>query len=398
MRIIDPYKYVVVGGGVTPPAHSVGFWRGENDAVDSTGNGNDGSLGVNTTFNGSGHLGSSFVFDGTNGSKVDIPSINVGSPYSLEFWFKLNSLPLTATHLISNDFASSNKYGAMYVIKDGSDRKISYYRNSAELFRLPWPLSMSIWYKILYEYNGIRSSIWMDDVLRDVESVGHSETFNNALAFAQAVSNESNALNGELDEIVLYDNVVGPRGLVCQLDAENDTTDTLGTWNFSPGASTAYTTGHTGQGFAFTGSSAEKVSGVMPLGENFSIDFWMKPSGSSGGFVHTISNVWNSSQYGALYYRSGDFLEYWQGGSNRMSTGGGSITPGSWNRVTYTHSEADSKSRIYINGTLAATEGGSHAEVLDRSSGTITIGYGGESSAFSGVIDDIKFYNNLILP
>ena len=388
MMLINPY---ILGGGVPTPAGAVGFWRGENNANDQLGAYNA-TVGANTAFT-TGHLGQAFLLDGTNASKITVPTINAGGTYSIELWVYRTSTVTTARHLVSNAYTSASNYGALYV---DSNHAVVYYRNGVStVVTAANVIPVNTWVKVLLTYDGSKSRIWINDLPLVSEVSTHTETWNNACCFGQAVSNESAAWVGRLDEIVLYNTVVRPiNGLFLHYAGENNTNDTMGRLNATAGAGTSYATGQSGQGFSFSGTSNQAVTIPSIFLDNvYSIDFQMKPSGASGGFVHTISNSWSSSNYGALYYDSGNKLVYYQGSSARATSANSVITSGSWNRVTITYD--GSKTRLYVNGTLVATESGTHSETYNNQ---CKIGYGGESNTFSGVIDEVKFYNTLILP
>ncbi|SRR6266567_7053026 len=87
------------------PSGLVSFWPGDGNANDFQGS-NNGTLEGNATF-GPGFIGPAFSFDGAG--DVAIPSINVGSAFTVELWVFPTS-PGGFQHMVSNGFASSNQH------------------------------------------------------------------------------------------------------------------------------------------------------------------------------------------------------------------------------------------------------------------------------------------------
>lgn len=382
----------------TPPLdpNILALYKGENNANDETGNYN-GTPGASTAYTSSGQVGNAFLFTGSANEAISVPTINAGGTYSIEFYVYCTSL-VGSRHLFSNDWTAASAFGAFYVSSTGY---LIYYNNSTNRAQTATgAIVANTWHKVTLTYDGSKSRIWVDAKPMATETATHSETYNNTAKIGYANNAESNIFHGRLDEVTIWDSVVRPtNGLVAHYAGESNVNDSgpLG-YTASAGAGTGYATGQSGNGFSLTGSTNQAVTVPNLLLEpSYSIDFYMKPAGAASGFQHLVSNLWNGSgAYGALYYDGTNRLEYYQGSSSRVVSANNSITPSVFQRVTITYDASDSKTRLYINGTIAGTESGTHSEVFNNQA---RIGYaiGASDSAFNGVIDEVKFYNTLIL-
>lgn len=387
--ILNPYKFASSGPVIEPDV--VAWYRAENNADDASGNAHHGTPGSSAGYT-TGHTGNAFLFAaGDNNTKINCPSINIGSTWSIEGWIYRTSNVGTARHVVSHLWSSASNFGAIYV---NSNHSLTYVQNSTtQLTSATGAITLNTWHKFLITSDGSVLRMWLDGML--VARTVLASTFNNAFAIGQAVTNEAAAWGGAIDEVKICNSTrKGFVGLIAHYAGENNTNDSSGHGlTATPGAGTGYATGYSGDGFNFTGNTNQAVlTPVIILDNQYSVDFYMKPTNAGSGFMHTVSNAWSSSNYGALYYTSPNRLRYYQGGSERVASADNVITPGSWNRITVTYD--GSKTRLYVNGTLVGTESGTHSEVFQNST---RIGYGTESNAFHGVIDEVKLYNNLIL-
>ena len=191
-----------------PPSGLVGWWPAAGNADDFLGN-NDAILQNGASF--SGNVGQqAFRFDGVD-DYVQIPSMNIGNTFSIDFWVYPEQ-SATYEHLISNHFASSDNFGALY-LRDGN---LEYWQNGAAWFQQV-PGSQTIqpntWTHIALTYDGSVIRIYADgSELSGVTTTGneHSETFNNALRFGSSDPHESNYFKGLIDDVGIYSRVLSP--------------------------------------------------------------------------------------------------------------------------------------------------------------------------------------------
>ena len=191
-----------------PPPGLVAWWPGDGNADDVLGN-NDGILQNGASF-GSGIAGGgqAFRLDGVD-DFVEIPSMNIGNTFSIDFWV-YPERSANYEHLISNNFANNANFGALY-LRQGN---LEYFQNGAAWFQQV-PGSQTIqpntWSHITLTYDGSVTRIYANGIeLSGVTTTGneHSETFNNALRFGSSIPHESLTLQGLIDDVGLYNRVL----------------------------------------------------------------------------------------------------------------------------------------------------------------------------------------------
>jgi hypothetical protein len=187
-----------------PPPGLVAWWPGDGNADDVLGD-NDGVLQNGASF-GSGIAGGgqAFRLDGLD-DFVEIPSMNIGNTFSIDFWV-YPERSADYEHLVSNNFANNTNFGALY-LRQGN---LEYFQNGAAWFQQV-PGSQTIqpntWSHITLTYDGSVTRIYANgSELSSVTSTGneHSETFNNALRFGSSIPHESLTMQGLIDDVGLY--------------------------------------------------------------------------------------------------------------------------------------------------------------------------------------------------
>jgi hypothetical protein len=76
----------------------MGWWKLDENATDFSGNGNDGT--INGAVKTGGYFNNSYDFDGTTSDYVEVPSVTLGIPFSMEAWINADTLP-ASTSIIS---------------------------------------------------------------------------------------------------------------------------------------------------------------------------------------------------------------------------------------------------------------------------------------------------------
>ena len=182
------------------PSGLVSFWPGDNTANDFQGS-NNGALEGTATFS-PGFIGPDFSFDGAG--DVAIPSINVGSAFTIELWVFPTS-PSGFQHMVSNGYTSSN-YGALYLLGNA----VSYWQGGAPQVNTPAGTApANTWTHVALTYDGNAGAgnrfdrIYINGSLAGT-STDHAETFNNPLKFANSIISSDSTFRGLLDEISLY--------------------------------------------------------------------------------------------------------------------------------------------------------------------------------------------------
>ena len=116
----------------------------------------------------------------------------------------------------------------------------------------------------------------------------------------------------------------------------------------------------------------------------------MRPT-SSASYQYLVANGYGSSNYGALYF-NGNQLEYWQGGSLKVSSP--AIPLNTFTHVALTYD--GSVDRLYINSALGGTSS-AHAETFNN---PIVLGSAftpvGADKYFTGQLDEVSLYNRAL--
>lgn len=196
---------VIVAGQACAPASPslVSFWPGEGSANDLQGT-NHGTLQNGAGFTDAGKVGPSFTLDGTD-DQVVLPSINVGTTYTVEFWV-YPTRNQTFQHLFSNAWDSLGNYGAMY-FGAGS---VSYWQGQSLRSITNVVIPLNQWTHVALTYDGAVSQIFINGVPSGLPSVVHAESFNNPAQIGFNVAGESSHFQGRIDEVSLYNTALAP--------------------------------------------------------------------------------------------------------------------------------------------------------------------------------------------
>lgn len=395
MILLNPFVHA--GRSNLPlPSGGVAWFRGENNAFDEGGN-YDATAGSQSAYAaGYDGSGNAFSFNGNVNSKILVPSVNIGSAYSIEFWVYETTGGATYV-VLGNDWTSATKFGALY----GGDGNFRYYQNSVQRVSTgsAVTLSTSRWYKVRVTYDGSKTRIYVNDLLAATESGTHSETFNNQLGLGVAVTPDAGDthLTGRLDEVILYNSAAAPAtGLRAWYKGDSDAQDAAYTWHATAGAGTTYTAGNNGNCFVFNGNtnSAVQMPQKMPIGAAWTVQFDLYVSAGNTGYRDIVGNDYNASgpDFGAIYLNASK-IEYWSGGVSRVVSAS-TIAGTTWTTVKITYD--GSKTRIYINGSLDATESGTHTTESFATAPYLGASRTNNTAAFIGRLDDVKFYNAVV--
>jgi len=172
----------------------VSWWQAENNASDLVG-GQHGTLGT-VTF-AAGKVGQAFDFAVSSG--VALPTLTLGTSYSLEAWI----FPTAGggyRHILSNNYASSSGFGALYF----KDDHIEYWWNGfTPITSMAGTVPLNTWTHVALTYGSNLSRLYLNGVLV-ATSISHTEYFENALRIGYAAVASDLAFSGKIDEVSLY--------------------------------------------------------------------------------------------------------------------------------------------------------------------------------------------------
>ncbi|MFC1600634.1 LamG domain-containing protein [Patescibacteria group bacterium] len=305
--------------------------------------------------------------------------------------------------------------------------------------QLSYPYTPGVWthHAVTIDRDGY-AKMYVDGVMVDSYDISASSAcdFSNSYNFRIGKrGTSSNFIGGKIDEVRVYDYARTPGQIVEDMNAGHPTPGSpvgsaVGHWKFDEGyGDTAYDTGTGGNNGDLAGSgttcpqsadsacpswSNDGKSGktldfdtagtddyveLVGEGSDFSIDdftvsAWVYRDADSGAVESIISNLDSASDGWALQIDSTDVARLSYNGQNVLSTS--TISTGGWYHVVATSNSTSSETKIYINGKIENTlaTSGSISENTDARIGTRS--YNPVASSFSGKIDDLRFYNNVL--
>jgi len=193
------------------------------------------------------------------------------------------------------------------------------------------------------------------------------------------------------------------KGVYHLSDNAANTTVADSTANGNNGANAANTSARTtsgqiGQGMSYNGSTDLTTTSLTPA-KSFTWECWFKltdwttQSGSYNYSALMTTNyatsadwamllLWKDSQYGVQFASD-------NGGG--MTTGNGSVAPGSWHQIAYSRTGDNGTYALYLDGVLQGTLSGGVANVTS----TITLGSRRDypAQALNGVLDEVRVSN-----
>ncbi|MBI3991358.1 MAG: hypothetical protein HY350_04325 [Candidatus Omnitrophica bacterium] len=225
-----------------------GSWNLHGDALDSSGNGNNGTVSGTTSWV-TGKVGKAFDFDGTTSINCGAnSSLSISDNISIELWFYPKQWCSASADVPISKLTSG--LDANYVMYfhgplSGIDKTIGFYANAGGTWQLVSPLctipSLNTWYHVVWTYNsatGGKLYVNNGDYGAPVGSgVLTTNTANLLLGKDDLIGT---AFRGILDEVKVYNRVlsasdvtaryndVGVSGVVLENDTEKLTVDASG--------------------------------------------------------------------------------------------------------------------------------------------------------------------------
>jgi len=174
--------------------------------IDQTTNGNDATIVGATEYNEYLYneiLNDSLEFDGTD-DYVYVPSIQIATPFSVSFWVNFDTVSVgqeTVTHWQTTHFTIRMKDS-----NDGNnDGELSFnHSDGGNNYCSAAGLQAGTWYHVVCTADGTNQYIYIDGVQRDTTTSGASDV-TTELQLGIYSDESSNALNGKIDEVRIYD-------------------------------------------------------------------------------------------------------------------------------------------------------------------------------------------------
>ncbi len=425
---------------ITPPSGMVTWLPGDGNAQDILNNAQDLSINGGVTFS-AGKVAQAFNFDGTG--DVTYSTINAGSAYTVDFWMRPTGDG--TRHLLANNNADAQSFGGLQF-----DFRTVRYRQggSTRVQSGAESVPLNTYTHVALTYNGSVNRLYINGSLI-VESVAHTETFNNAVSLGFAIVNSDgiSRFMGQIDEVEIFNRELSPSEILSIVSADSagkcktpvdadgdgvvDSRDAcpgtpLGTLvnaagcplgacfppptgmtNWFPGDGNAndirgsnngtlngavtFSAGKVAQAFNFNGTS-EVTYSTINAGSAYTVDFWVRPTGD--GTRHLLANNNADAQsYGGLQFDFGT-VRYRQGGSTRVQSAAGSVPLNTYTHVALIYD--GSVNGLYINGNLVSTSA-VHTETFNN---PVSLGFAIVNSdgisPFLGQIDEVEIFSRAL--
>jgi uncharacterized delta-60 repeat protein len=426
-----------------PALSGKALWhKAEGNALDSSGNNNNGTLVNGATF-APGKVGQAYTFSGTDYVQVpDSPSLDVTTEFTMDAWINPsvlhNGVPMGG--IISKIGGGGGNNGYQFGLTTNNTQLWCQFNAPGE----PWPQNQLIatvpggvplnqWTHVACTYDHADIKIFANGALIGTQNIGPKTVVNTSSSLRISSDDNNNVFfTGRIDEPEVYNRALsqaeiqsivdagsgGQCGATCAITSpenkvswwkgEGDPNDSVGTNNGSLVGGTTYVTGRVGQAFNLNGTNAGVTIphntnlDIGPTG--FSSEFWMKsnaaPTGQvlvvdkSHGFVDSAGWAFQSNP---AANRIAWFIGAGGGGSTNFIGVESTVNPfdGAFHHVAGTWDGSDI--RLYIDGALQGTTAFTSPVNNTRA---VNIGYawggGNPGRWFNGIVDEVAVYARVL--
>ena len=419
------------------PENQVLWLAGDGDALDSSGNGNNGTLQNGASYT-VGRVGQGFQFNGSGFVTVaDAPSLNPTAQISIEGWVypTTNSIATDSMAIIANketnatvQYEMARRLSSGGCPTGGGIPTGNFAVYIGGISGLPddcggWvngnaQLPLNTWSHVAMTYDGANLRAFVNGAnTRTVAATGAIPTTNGIFQLGKRVRNTEIWI-GQLDEISLYNRglttaeiesianagLAGkykvqstvPSGLVAWLTGDGNPNDISGNGNNGTfGAN--YAVGKVGQAFQ-GGTVSVPDSPSLNFGGNapMTVEIWIYRT-STATIQHFIGKRLNCTPGNIDYQLARDVTGSFGIGFNRglvaASTNSEDVPLNTWTHLAGTYD--GTTSRLYKNGVQIATATGATGTA---SSAPLTIGNSGTCQPFGGSLDEPAIYNRALSP
>lgn len=410
------------------PENQVLWLAGDGDALDSSGNGNNGTLQSGASY-AVGRVGQGFQFDGVD-DNVSVPDNSIlsfggNAPMTVEIWVYRTSNN-AVQHFIGKRAGCTGNLDYQLARDVTGSFGIGFNRGLVAASTTVEDVPLNTWTHLAGTYDGTTSRLYKNGV--QIASATGASGVANSAPLVIGNSGTCQPFGGRLDEPSVYNRALSaaeiesianaglagkykvqstvPTGLVAWFAGDSNANDISGNGNnatLAGGANTpTFTTAYIGQGFNHSGLQYATIPDSAAFRpQSLTIEGWAK-SNSAG--VQTIfsktlgSGVFDSF---AIYYASGNIR-----GAVCNNTGcvdiGAPFSLNVWHHVAWSYDDpggaATKTARLYVDGALVATNATGGAIGYDTR--PVVIGADIENGIFqfgwSGNIDEISFYNRAL--
>lgn len=412
---------------LSPPGQRV-WLAGDGNALDSSGNSNNGTLTGGARFS-VGKVGQAFDLDGVDDyvTVPDGPAVRPASALTVEGWFEFDSITggSTANHLVAKPLGSS--FGDSYVLWLGAGTiwvGVGDSPTTGDFIDTGYPVQTGVWYHIAMTFDDAANTVRCFVNGAQVGSFATNVTIaydNHPLVIGSDITNETHNFfnDGREDEVSLYDRALTPREVRSIYDAgiagrlktvssgnsmfsfwrgDGNANDSIGSNPGTLNGGTGFAAGAAGQSFLFDGVD-DDVSAANAANLNFgpaspmSVELWAYRT-SANAIQHILGKRSGCGASPANYQLAYASNQVFFGSFTGNEVGSGQDLPlNTWTHIAATFDGATF--RIYINGALA---GASSGTLGTPNSAPFIIGGSGTCARFGGQLDEIAMYDRALSP
>jgi len=395
------------------PTGLVGYWKFEGDAIDSSGNGNNGVV-SGATF-GSGRVNKAAQFDGQNDyvTVLDSPSLDLTNKLTFIAWIYVKNFPATPPRIISKEKTTSSMPYAFELGTAGAVEVCLNVSTTESCLSTPSGIIVpNVWYHVAATWDGSTRKIYVNGVEKATGSFSGTmaNTANNVVIGNNPTS--VRAFNGTIDEVKIYNTALAQAdiaadfndGLVeyLKFDEESGTStgDSSGNGNDGTINGPTFVVGKIGSALQFDGVDDYVIvpySSTLDISNAFTFEAWIYPTSFGESSLGRIFDKNYTTGYG-FYIRnnSASQIEQFAVSLNNSAYGSTnySIVLNTWQHiaVTFNNSLSSGQVKFYLNGAQVRTAW--RTTVVDTNTEPLYIGnIWSLTRTFKGIIDEVMIYN-----
>jgi len=186
----------------------------DNDAIDSSGNGNDGIVNGGTWT--TGKFGNAVNFDGIEGNNVEVgvltqmgPSSSYLGDFSGATWIYINSLPRSYNTILS---AASGSDGWFFYVQKSTTNRLSFvnFNTGQGIYDITTNLSYGVWYHVAFTWNAANNviSIYLDGNKVNLAGMAEPVVQSNEPFKIGDVTYHDSEWNGRIDDMAIWNRLL----------------------------------------------------------------------------------------------------------------------------------------------------------------------------------------------
>jgi hypothetical protein len=410
----------------------IGWWPGDGNAHDISGNGNNGTLTNGTTF-GTGEVAEAFNFDGVNDIVTADGSgrLNItGDQMTTDAWI----------------YPRTNTSGAFYFGKSAlSDHPYVMYNNSGKIFVIISTATgdnqefdtgyipvVNTWTHVAMVYDGRVGGDGLKVLVNGVQvfitatPAGNMRSSTIPFGIGNRATDPGVSFNGLIDEVEVFDAaltqsqiaaiynagsagkcrscVTPPANMVSWWPGDGHANDIQGTHHGTLLNGATYAAGKVGKAFSFDGADAVDQVADDPAwdfpGNDFTIDTWVKFNAVTGTDVFVAHDDGPGGNNKWIFWLNAGSLQFHRnnpGSTIPSVSSDATFTPtvGRWYHVALTRS--GSTWRFFVDGVQNGNDQSDSDPVPDASA-PLTLGKAEAIPSLNGLLDEVEIFNRGLSP